>query len=60
MAQQKYLKAIREGKPPNDCPEPGCSAKAGRMCAVLGGGVGWQHDARFQDAVDRGMADGDE
>ena len=58
MAQQKYLKAIREHKPPNDC--PACGAKAGRMCAVLAGGAAWQHDARFQDAVDRGMADGDE
>jgi hypothetical protein len=58
MAQQSYLKAIRELNPPNDCPD--CPAKVGHMCAVLGGGTGWQHDARYQDAVERGLADGDE
>lgn len=58
MAQQSYLRAIREGKPPNDCPV--CDAKAGRMCLALAGTSGWQHDARYQDAVERGFADGDE
>lgn len=30
--------------PEHDCPE--CGTKAGEWCVVLGGGVGWQHDAR--------------
>lgn len=32
--------------PEHDCPEPGCEAKAGSWCAVLPGGVPWQHDSR--------------
>lgn len=30
--------------PEHDCPQ--CGAKAGAWCIELGGGVGWQHDAR--------------